>query len=522
MPRRSLFALLLVPHLLVAQMPAVEARAYALLGSSGDTVLVERWLAHGGTIRSEQRPRTGRLTEWRLDEDPEAMLERLTTSEPTEVVSVPGLALARFGVAGELRSRRATSAGSALLAPGSLAVLQRQLQRADVQGDIWYNGHWFTPTVRLLGETLVLDTLRVWAIGVDSFRIESAEWRLRVAVDANSIVLGGQGTLDGVAVRLRRLPDQRAADAWPVDRVSSDVPSGAMWRARDFAVVAAGGVTLGGTLTMPVSPGPHQAVLLLSGSGAQNRDGRTMLGYRPLREIAEALAARGIASLRLDDRGVGASGGEYASRTIAELADDATRALRALAATSGVDAEALGLVGHSEGALVAMQAIANGADAKVLVLLASPSRPGREIIALQQRYGATRMVRDSAPDRQPALIEALLQGSSEAVEALRRDSRGFRVLLDFDPLRVARRIRVPTLLLHGEQDAQVPVAQAVELAGVLQRAGAIVTVERIAGVNHLFLADPVGDPAGYLLLPARTVAPAVLALLADWLEARLP
>jgi dipeptidyl aminopeptidase/acylaminoacyl peptidase len=219
---------------------------------------------------------------------------------------------------------------------------------------------------------------------------------------------------------------------------------------------------------------------------------------------------------------VGASGGEYGSRTIAELADDATRALRALAATPGVDAEALGMLGHSEGALVAMQAVANGADAKVLVLLASPSRPGREIIALQQRYGATRMVRDSAPDRQPALIEALLRGSSEAVEALRRDSRGFRLLLDFDPMRVARRVRVPTLLLHGEQDAQVPVAQAEELATALRRAGAVATVERIAGVNHLFLPDPLGDPAGYLMLPTRTLSPAVLAILADWLEARLP
>lgn len=520
MLRCALLALMLSPVALPAQ--AVEARAYALLGSGGDTVLVERWLARGGTIRSEQRPRTGRLVEWRLDEDPEASLERLTTTEPTEVVSIPGLAIARFGAAGEPRARRVTPPGSALLAPRSLAVLQRQLHRADVQGDIWYNGHWFTPTVRLRGETLVLDTLRVWAIGVDSFRIESAEWRLRVAVDANSIVLGGEGTLDGTAVRLRRLPDRLAADAWPVERGSFEAPTSATWRARDFAVAAAGGVTLGGTLTMPTSPGPHQAVLLLSGSGAQDRDGRTMLGYRPLREIAEALALRGIASLRLDDRGVGASGGEYGSRTIAELADDATRALRALAATSGVDAEALGMVGHSEGALVAMQAVANGADAKVLVLLASPSSPGREIIALQQRYGAARMVRDSAPDRQPALIEALLQGSSEAVEALRRDSRGFRVLLDFDPLRVARRIRVPTLLLHGEQDAQVPVVQAEELAVALRRAGAVATVERLVGVNHLFLADPLGDPAGYLLLPTRTLSPAVLTILADWLEARLP
>lgn len=531
MPRRLLAALLLFPAALPAQGATLEARAYALLSGRGDTLAVERWLALGGVIRAEQRQSSaGPPLRLRLDEDPEARLERLTLiSGPVqgaarvEAVSVPGIASVRVGAEGRPATRRDTPPGSALLAPRSLALLQRQVHRADQQGDIWYNGHWFTPTVMLQGEALVLDTLRVTAIGVDTLLVEAAEWRFRLAVDAEGNISGGVGSAGaGQPLQLVRLPDTLAADGWLVERPEEEPPPGAAWRTSAVTVPVAGGVTLGGTLTLPSGPAPHAAVLLLSGSGAQDRDGSTMLGYRPLRELADTLAAHGIASLRLDDRGVGASGGDYPSRTINELADDAARALRVLAALPGVDAEALGIVGHSEGALVAMQAVANGADAKTLVLLAAPSRPGRELVALQQRYGAARMVRDSAPDRQPALIEALLHGSSEAIEALRRESRGFRALLGYDPRKAAARVRVPTLLLHGESDAQVPVGQATELAAVLRRAGAEAEVRRFAAVNHLFLADATGDPAGYLLLPERTLAAGVAAAVARWLEARLP
>jgi|CXWL01.1.fsa_nt_gi dienelactone hydrolase len=531
MPRRLLVALLLLPTALPAQRAKLEARAYALLGARGDTLAVERWVALGGAVRAEQRlPQVPAPIRFRLDEDPEALLERLTlisgpASHPDvrEAVSVPGLVAVRAGAEGRSVARRATPGGSTLLAPRSLALLQRQLVRADQQGDIWYNSHWLTPTVTLLGDALRLDTLRVTTIGVDSLLVESAEWRLRLAVDGEGTITGGGGTgQGGERLRVVRLPDQLAAGAWLVDAPDAAAPPGAPWQTSAVTVPVSGRVTLGGTLTMPTGPAPHAAVLLLSGSGAQDRDGSTMLGYRPLRELADTLAAHGVASLRLDDRGVGASTGEYPSRTIAELADDASRALRVLAALPGVDAEALGIVGHSEGALVAMQAVANGADAKTLVLLAAPSRPGRELMAFQQRYGATRMVRDSAPDRQPALIDALLQGSGEALEALRRESRGFRALLGYDPRTTARRVRVPTLLLHGDNDAQVPVGQATELAAALRQAGAAASVQRFPAVNHLFLADLSGDPAGYLLLPERRLAAGVAAAVARWLEARLP
>lgn len=530
MPRRLLAALLLLPAALPAQAAKLEARAYALLGAARDTLAVERWVALGGAIRAEQRLPAAPVVRLRLHEDPEARLERLTLisgpvghDERVEAISVPGLAALRSGAEGRPGSRRQTPAGAALLAPGSLAILQRQLHRADQQGDIWYNGRWFTPTVTVRGTALVLDTLHVTAIGVDTLLAESSEWQLRLAVDAEGTISGGGGTgRDGQPIRVVRLSDRLAADGWLVDAGDYTAPAGAPWQTTPVTVAVGGGVTLGGTLTMPQGPAPRPAVLLLSGSGAQDRDGSTMLGYRPLGELADSLAAQGIASLRLDDRGVGASGGDYPSRTINELAEDASRALRALAALPGVDAEALAIVGHSEGALVAMQAVANGADAKALVLLAAPSRPGRELVALQQRYGAARMVRDSAPDRQAALIEALLQGSSAAIEELRRESRGFRALLGYDPRSAAKRVAVPTLLLHGEQDTQVPVNQAAELAAALRRAGADAVVERLPGVNHLFLADATGDPAGYLLLPERRLATGVAASVVRWLVARLP
>ena len=83
-------------------------------------------------------------------------------------------------------------------------------------------------------------------------------------------------------------------------------------------------------------------------------------------------------------------------------------------------------------------------------------------------------------------------------------------------------MRVPTLLLHGDQDTQVPVSQAAELAAALRRAGADAAAERLPDVNHLFLVDRSGDPAGYLLLPERRLAAGAVAAVVRWLQARLP
>ncbi|MGH9464530.1 MAG: alpha/beta hydrolase family protein, partial [Thermoanaerobaculia bacterium] len=146
--------------------------------------------------------------------------------------------------------------------------------------------------------------------------------------------------------------------------------------------VRTGEVELAGTLTLPAGSGPFPAIVLLSGSGAQDRDG-AILGHRPLAVLADALARRGVAALRCDDRGVGGSAGSLGAATTEVLAGDALAAVDFLSARSDIGAGRVGLLGHSEGGLVASLAASRRPEVAFVVLLATPGVPGRELLPLQ-------------------------------------------------------------------------------------------------------------------------------------------
>ncbi|MCA9768586.1 MAG: prolyl oligopeptidase family serine peptidase, partial [Gemmatimonadetes bacterium] len=155
-------------------------------------------------------------------------------------------------------------------------------------------------------------------------------------------------------------------------------------------------------------------------------------------------------------------------------------------------------------------------DPAVLILLSASARSGREILAAQQRYGAERLVRDSASVRREALVDSLVREAGRALEVVAADSPPLRALLRLEPARTARRLRIPALVVHGVTDRQVPVGQAFELAEALRARGAPVEVRVFDDVNHLLLDDPVGDPALYLVLPSRQVSAAVLSAIVTW------
>ena len=142
------------------------------------------------------------------------------------------------------------------------------------------------------------------------------------------------------------------------------------------------GISLSGTLTIPRGEGPFPAVVLVTGSGAQNRD-EEILGHKPFLVIADYLARRGIAALRYDDRGVGGSGGDFAAATTFDFADDALAAADFLAGQSRIDAKRVGVVGHSEGAIIA--GIAASADPGIafIVMLAGPGVRGDKLLVMQ-------------------------------------------------------------------------------------------------------------------------------------------
>ena len=292
-------------------------------------------------------------------------------------------------------------------------------------------------------------------------------------------------------------------------------------RSVDVRVPGPAGI-LAGTLTLPErGRGPFPAVVTLTGSGAHLRDGNRTPGhpYRPFREIADALAGCGIATLRMDDRGVGASAGNADAARAEDTAADAQAALRFLRARPDVDARRVGLIGHSYGGEIAPMVAAADPAVAAVVLLAGPARPFRETIRYQHRYRIENDPSIAVADREAALAEAMRQQETNvaaSTEAWRRS------IQDRDPLPTAGRLRMPVLILQGLTDRAVDP----EDARMLERAvreGGNRRVERklFPGVNHHFQRDPVGAREGYDRLPTQALAPEVLATLCSWLDATL-
>ena len=126
-------------------------------------------------------------------------------------------------------------------------------------------------------------------------------------------------------------------------------------------------------------------------------------------------------------------------------------------------------------------------------------------------------MRDSAADRRVALADSLVREAEEALESIVRQSRSLGFFMSFDPSRIARRLSVPALVLHGTTDRQVSVDQAAELADALGQGGAPARLAVLEDLDHLLLDDPVGDPALYLTLPSREMPPRVVRTVVDWL-----
>ena len=280
--------------------------------------------------------------------------------------------------------------------------------------------------------------------------------------------------------------------------------------------------TLGGTLTVPGRGRARlPAVVTLTGSGAHHRDGNRTPEhpYRPFREIAEALAGCGIATLRLDDRGVGASAGDANAAAAEDTAADAHAALRFLRARPDIDLRRVGLIGHSYGGQIAPMVAAEDPAVAAVVLLADPAHPFRETMRYQHRYRIGNDPTIAPADRDAALEEAMRQQEANvaaSTEAWRRS------IQDRDPLPTARRLRMPVLILHGLTDRAVDPEDA-RLLEVAIRENGNRRVERrlFPGVNHHFQRDAIGAREGYDRLPTQTLAPEVPAALCSWLRASL-
>jgi hypothetical protein len=205
------------------------------------------------------------------------------------------------------------------------------------------------------------------------FGVPASGARFAGTLSDDGLGLRGTWTLPGqpdVEVAFSRTRATAERDARP--RPQMPTPPFPHWEAEvAFNNPAADGVTLAGTLTLPKGDGPFPAAILLSGSGPQDRD-ETELGHKPFAVLADHLTRHGVAVLRYDDRGVGGSTGEFSTATLADFATDANAAVRFLLTRTEIDREAIGLVGHSEGGMVAPLAAADNKEIRFVVLLAGP------------------------------------------------------------------------------------------------------------------------------------------------------
>jgi uncharacterized protein len=312
-----------------------------------------------------------------------------------------------------------------------------------------------------------------------------------------------------------------------VERPSYAAPANAPYVAEDVVVTTPAGLHLAGTLTLPRSRprGKVGAIITITGSGPEDRDEQSgaIPGYRPFRELADTLGRRGIAVLRLDDRGVGGSDAGLPNATSVDFSNDIRAGIAYLRSRPEIDASRVGIVGHSEGGIIAPMIAVSDPAIRAIVLMAGTASRGRAIVLEQNRYAIDSVARLRGAERDTALARA-----GRSLDSIARAGGWLGFFLSYDPLAAARQVKTSVLVLQGETDRQVPPAEANTLADAIRSGGnKDVTVRMFPATNHLFLADSSGafaDANGalrYTKLPSLHVRPEVLGAIADWLSDRL-
>jgi len=368
-----------------------------------------------------------------------------------------------------------------------------------------------------------------------------------------------EGTLNPAKNTIAGKWSQTSADNLPLDFNRSDQTlelRRPQTPARPFPYVevevtfggGAQGNMLAGTLTLPKGDGPFPAVLLIAGSGPQDRD-ESLAAHRPFLLIADALTRKGIAVLRYDKRGVGKSTGNPDTATTMDLAADAQSALALLKSRKEIDGSRIGLIGHSEGAIIAPYMAGHSKEVRWLVLLAAPATTGEKTLLNQSEligrvgglsdeqleaslgfdqaaYALVRKEKDpnALAEKLVALVketglDAALPPAALETQLRMLASPWFRFFLDYDPLPNLKAVNCPVLALYGQKDLQVAPKANLPL---LQRAlhdsmNTQAETRELPELNHLFQHAYTGTPAEYAAIE-ETFSPDALTLIVDWVK----
>ena len=374
------------------------------------------------------------------------------------------------------------------------------------------------------GATIPIDTITVSGDAV-RWEIKSPAIVFEGVLNKERTELTGKFTQGGEQYPLTfKRSEQAAVMPAPVPKPKPDysAPADAPYIAEEVVVKTPAGHTLAGTLTLPKSASRTKrvgAIVTVTGSGPQDRDENIGLpGFRPFRQIADSLARRGIAVLRMDDRGTGASGGTFKGSTSADFAEDVRAGLAYLRTRPEIRANRLGVLGHSEGAIIAPMVAEKEPTLRAIVLLAGIAQPGRSALHFQLKNGIEHNTK-LTPEMRDSQIAAI----PKRIDAMMAADPWMKFFLTYDPATTMRRVKTPVLILTGSRDQQaVPEQVALQEAAFKEGGNKDVTARVLPDLNHLFVNDTDGFPGNYAKLPAPVMMQTdVLGMIADWLAQRL-
>jgi pimeloyl-ACP methyl ester carboxylesterase len=297
--------------------------------------------------------------------------------------------------------------------------------------------------------------------------------------------------------------------------------------------------TLAATITIPPGKGPFPAVLLITGSGAQDRD-ETLMGHKPFLVLSDYLTRHGIVVLRADDRGTAMSTGDFATATTADFATDAEAGVAYLKTRREVDKHRIGLIGHSEGGDIAAMVAARNPDVSYIVMLAGTGVPGTQLVSQQtlllaEDQGAPAAMAERIAEQEEELLNLAVKekASPKLADDIRAKLSGvlpdaqvnaaiktfttpwYLYFLSYDPAPALRQLKCPVLALNGSKDMQVPPQQNLPAIRKALAGKPNVEIDQMPGLNHLFQTAKTGSPDEYAKIN-ETMSPVVLDKVAVW------
>ena len=375
------------------------------------------------------------------------------------------------------------------------------------------------------GAAISIDTVNLKGDDV-SFEVKAAGIVYDGTLNKERMEIAGTFTQGGQTIPLtfKRSEQATVATPTPTPKPTPDysAPADAPYTAENVLVKTPGGFTLAGTLTLPKSASaskPVGAIVTITGSGQEDRDSAIGIeGYRPFRQIADSLARRGIATLRMDDRETGASGGTFKGSTSADFGEDARAGLAYLRTRPEIRSDRLGVLGHSEGAVITPMVAEKEPKLRAIVLLAGVADPARSALHFQIKN-----LYDHDTSLTPEKRADLIAATPSRIDGMMAADPWMKFFLTYDPAATMRRVKTPVLILTGSNDQQAAPEQVPLMEAAFKAGGnKDVTARVLPGLNHLLVQDADGFPGNYSKLPPPVMVRAdVVQIITDWLVKRL-